>query len=186
MWFVLTAGPATRTYHHWTTTSPLLRHHYTTTMAARPGQNRELLKRIPRFQRGNTSETAKISQSLPAQSRPDKVFFVIDSLHSLHPPWIKPRTFGANQTPLGTSLVMRGTLSQKGDRAASIGIRCEARPRGRRTGIREPQIQPLRKLRRFSPGRNKTEKNGAQAFGGARVRCHWRMRRQVVLTSVRP
>ena len=63
-----------------------------------------------------------MSQSLPAQSRPDEVFVVIDSLHSLHPPWIKPRTFGANQAPLGTSLVMKGALAEghpRGERPAS-------------------------------------------------------------------
>jgi hypothetical protein len=66
------------------------------TLAARHGSNRELLKRIGRFQREARSENRRYDKIWRRRAGTATGFQAIDSLHSLQPPWI--RTSGANQT----------------------------------------------------------------------------------------
>ena len=65
------------------------------------GSNRELLKRIGRFQREFTWESVGPSQKRLPSGASTALILVINSLHSLQPSWMKQRTLEANQT--GTS-----------------------------------------------------------------------------------
>jgi len=65
-------------------------------LAARHGENHELLKRIGRFQREIPSVNLDLSQNLSAVIGGAALVPDNNSLHSLQPPWI--RTFEANQT----------------------------------------------------------------------------------------
>jgi len=58
-------------------------------MAARHGSNHELLKRIGSFQRRFSSESVDLSQSPVAMAAETTLNLVIDSLHSLQPPWMR-------------------------------------------------------------------------------------------------